>query len=134
MRDGRRGASSFAPRRPSSRGGRILAAVITARDVERAERALEHALDLIEEARPEWMRRAACRGLGHLYFPTRGVPTDAARAICAGCTVRDDCRAFVLRAPPGLLRGIWGGMTTKQRREERAASPPGLCSSDDEPG
>jgi len=36
-----------------------------------------------------------------------------AKAICAGCPVRNECLAFALRT--GQVDGIWGGTTTHER-------------------
>ena len=42
--------------------------------------------------RPEWHRRAACRGTGiDAFFPERGQSTTAAKAICGTCEVRQQC-------------------------------------------
>jgi WhiB family redox-sensing transcriptional regulator len=62
------------------------------------------------------MKVAACRGLGHAtFFPERGQPLDEARAICAGCLVAEECRAFA--SADGELAGVWGGTSAKQRRQ-----------------
>lgn len=48
----------------------------------------------------QWMRSAACNGLGKLFFST--VPADrrAAVAVCHGCPVLDQCREEACMAPP----------------------------------
>ena len=69
--------------------------------------------DLIQ--RPAWMKVAACRGLGQdVFFPERGEKLDAARAICAGCRVAEECRAFA--TADVNLSGVWGGTSARQRR------------------
>lgn len=63
-----------------------------------------------------WKRHANCKGLPtYLFFPDPGpneaATVAAAKAVCESCPVRQDC----LEA--GLLesRGIWGGLTTRER-------------------
>ena len=69
-------------------------------------------------ARPEWHRRAACRGQGtDDHFPVRGAQTIAAKAVCAGCVVRSECLAYAL-ADSNLV-GIWGGTSERERRRMR---------------
>jgi WhiB family redox-sensing transcriptional regulator len=66
---------------------------------------------------PAWHADAACREHPtELFFPERGdnATGDAARAVCAGCLVHDECRAFALA--DSSLRGIWGGLTGLDRR------------------
>lgn len=64
-----------------------------------------------------WRTRAACRGWPtSWWFPDQGEPVpDQARAICASCPVRAQCLTAHLSEPDGY----WGGMTYRQRREER---------------
>jgi hypothetical protein len=58
------------------------------------------------------------------WFPTRLDNGRAAKAICDGCLVVSECRAWAL-AQPGELDGVWAGMSKAQRaiarRENRAA-------------
>lgn len=69
--------------------------------------------------RESWRVSAACRGLDpDLFFPSRGVSTDRARSVCAGCPVRVECRTAGL----GERFGIWGGESEKQRRQQRKAA------------
>jgi len=72
--------------------------------------------------RPAWMNEAACKGRTTLFFgiagerPERRVKREAAaRKVCAGCPVLDDCRAM---ARDNRENGFWGGET----EEERAAA------------
>lgn len=68
----------------------------------------------------DWRSQAACRGTDpELFFPVgrddvERPETDAAKEICAGCPVVDECLAYALttRQPDG----IWGGLTTSERR------------------
>lgn len=66
--------------------------------------------------RPEWHRRAACRGVGtDIFFPVRGQDVTVAKSYCEVCTVRTEC------ADAGLLEreGIWGGQSERARRRLR---------------
>jgi WhiB family transcriptional regulator, redox-sensing transcriptional regulator len=66
------------------------------------------------------LANAACKGMDvRVFFPERGEPTGAAKAVCARCDELDACRAFALTQPETHLIGIWGGLTGKQRRQER---------------
>jgi hypothetical protein len=67
--------------------------------------------------RPEWHRRAACRGMGvDRWFIDRGGDPRPAKAICAGCPVTAECAA----ASEGE-QGIWAGQSThRQARAQRA--------------
>jgi WhiB family transcriptional regulator, redox-sensing transcriptional regulator len=68
--------------------------------------------------RPEWHRRAACRGMGPaMFFPGKGHMPTQAIAVCSVCTVVVECRAAVGVDPE--TPGVWGGTTVKQRRQLR---------------
>ena len=66
-----------------------------------------------------WTDQAACKGFTDLFFVQRGDTESMlkAKAICATCTVIDDCRNYVLYKPERF--GIWAGMTEKERRRYR---------------
>ena len=70
---------------------------------------------------PDWMADAACRGSdSELFFPTRGDSARelaAARAVCAGCVVADDCLEYALVNRE--LYGVWGGLSERERRRIR---------------
>jgi WhiB family redox-sensing transcriptional regulator len=85
----------------------------------------------------DWFELAECRPeLGHdpeLWFPAsdprslKGRQDRAeAKAICAGCPVRDACLRFALER--GEDTGVWGGLDEAERRAVRrrriAAIPP----------
>jgi hypothetical protein len=75
-------------------------------------------------ARPEWHRRARCRGTGVTpYFPSRGcnnqAPTRAALRVCWGCPVQLECLEFALGQPGHADHGLWGGTLERQRRRAR---------------
>lgn len=68
----------------------------------------------------DWLLFAACADEDpELFFPiTHGGPavaqTERAKAVCAGCPVRDECLAWALEA--GMDYGIFGGRTADERR------------------
>lgn len=69
-----------------------------------------------------WMSFGNCQGVPpDLMFPVRGASTREAKAVCAECTVRDECLDHALRAPE--LFGIWGGTSERERRRLRARLP-----------
>jgi WhiB family redox-sensing transcriptional regulator len=79
-----------------------------------------------------WPDAAACRDASvdpELFFPvTESGPVArrqilAAKTVCARCAVADQCRDWALRN--GEPDGIWGGMTTIERRRARRSRRPG---------
>lgn len=67
---------------------------------------------------PSWQDYANCLGVDpDVFFPQRGESAQAAKAICAGCTVREEC----LEANLHEKKGVWGGMDQLQRQRLRAA-------------
>lgn len=65
-----------------------------------------------------WQDFANCRGADQdLFFPERGASTRKAKAICAACTVREDCLEFAITH--GERFGIWGGLSERERRKIR---------------
>jgi WhiB family redox-sensing transcriptional regulator len=76
-----------------------------------------------------WRESAACRYMDpELFFPLSSTGRGAAdaqraKAICAGCPVRQRCLAFALAT--GQEFGIWGGYDEAQlralRREQQLA-------------
>ena len=66
-----------------------------------------------------WREEAACRGADlALFFPSRGESAGPARQICASCPVRELCLDYALRH--GIVHGIWGGLTERDRRALRS--------------
>jgi WhiB family redox-sensing transcriptional regulator len=64
------------------------------------------------------MDRAQCRGEDRsLFFPSVGLDTVKARAICSICLVREECLAFAVDDVE--IVGIWGGTSAKQRQKLR---------------
>jgi hypothetical protein len=73
--------------------------------------------ELVRQWRPEWHRRAACRGQGpEAFYPEARQPADEALAICASCPVTAECAA----AGQSERHGVWGGLTPPQRRQPAA--------------
>ena len=74
----------------------------------------------------DWRQLAACRHADpELFFPVSasGPSLDQvtqAKAICAGCAVRQQCLAFALDTRQD--HGVWGGMSEQERRP-RARKP-----------
>jgi Transcription factor WhiB len=73
-----------------------------------------------------WQQEAACRGLGveesqAIFFPSRGDSIDAARAICQGCPVTEECLDFALA---NNCIGVWAGTSDRQRRRLRRTARP----------
>ncbi|MGI8492632.1 MAG: WhiB family transcriptional regulator [Acidimicrobiales bacterium] len=62
-----------------------------------------------------WRAKAACRGVEPgIFYPVTEEEADDAKAICAGCTVREACLDWALRTRE--KDGIWGGSTERERR------------------
>ena len=65
-----------------------------------------------------WQDRAACKGLAaDLFFPERGEPATAAKAVCVECQVADDCLMYAITNLE--ISGVWGGKDGKERRRIR---------------
>lgn len=65
-----------------------------------------------------WQDHANCLGVkGDLFFPESGASTSAAEAVCAGCSVRDDCLGYAL--DHNIEFGVWGGTSYRQRKAIR---------------
>ena len=69
-----------------------------------------------------WQRWAECRDLPpELFFPDNPLiatrDNKAARAVCAVCPVRIQCGEYAIAEV--IDHGIWGGMTPRERRQER---------------
>jgi WhiB family redox-sensing transcriptional regulator len=80
--------------------------------------AIEISTDRIQ-TEDDWMRRGACKGLTHLFFPSaaerpqaRERREAAARQVCAGCSVQVQCVEFARRHHE---YGFWGGESEDER-------------------
>jgi WhiB family redox-sensing transcriptional regulator len=67
----------------------------------------------------DWMRRGACKGLTHLFFPAPAERPQArerreamARQVCSTCVVQADCQSF---ARDQHEYGFWGGESEDER-------------------
>ncbi len=69
----------------------------------------------------EWRELAACAGrVDDLFFPTNEsdvVRVRAAKAVCGGCPVREECLVYAIET--SQTEGIWGGLTSRERRHLR---------------
>ncbi|GAB3656621.1 WhiB family transcriptional regulator [Glycomyces tarimensis] len=69
---------------------------------------------------PDWFADARCtdpRINPDVFFPVPGQTVRAAKAICAVCPVKRRCLEYALGDTS--LRGVWGGMSERERRAER---------------
>lgn len=70
-----------------------------------------------------WRERAACKGRTAIFYPEydgRSMPAsayDAARTICAGCSVREPCLDDAMRSEHGARYGFRGGLSPRGRDE-----------------
>lgn len=66
-----------------------------------------------------WMPLSNCLGLeSDLFFPGRGDDVSAAKTVCRGCVVRQECLDYAL-TPPYEFHGVWGGYSERERRRMR---------------
>lgn len=66
------------------------------------------------DADAPWADRAHCLGIdADVMFPEPGEDPAEAKAVCAGCPVRDECLAHAQAA--GERYGVWGGLTADER-------------------
>ncbi len=69
----------------------------------------------------DWRALAACRDSdSSVFFPEVGSDVAriaAAKEVCAGCPVREDCLSFAVET--NQSEGIWGGRTPSERRTLR---------------
>jgi WhiB family transcriptional regulator, redox-sensing transcriptional regulator len=62
-----------------------------------------------------WTAEALCQETEpELFFPERGGSTQAAKAVCEACDVREECLAYALSRRERF--GIWGGLSERERR------------------
>lgn len=73
----------------------------------------------------DWRSQSSCSDQDpELFFPigTTGPAVeqaDAAKRICAGCNVREECLEFAIASNQDA--GIWGGLTEDERRTLKRA-------------
>lgn len=67
---------------------------------------------------PDWRDKAACLGKDpEMFFPLPGGDPYPAKAVCASCTVAEQCLAFAMIHDQRW--GIWGGLTEDERTRLR---------------
>lgn len=77
-------------------------------------------LDLLRGS--AWRADALCREYPKVgWFATSEKGSTAAKAVCAKCLVRCECLAYALDDP--TLDGVWGGLTSRERRDVRNHIP-----------
>lgn len=71
--------------------------------------------DLLDMATAtEWMRDALCAQADpEAWFPNPGEHSTAAKTICDGCPIRQQCLDYA-RAED-IRWGVWGGLTASER-------------------
>lgn len=68
---------------------------------------------------PAWIDDAVCASTDpEVFFPTPHGNPAPAKAICAGCPVRQECADYALARPS--LDGVWGGLTARERGQIRS--------------
>jgi WhiB family transcriptional regulator, redox-sensing transcriptional regulator len=89
----------------------------------------------IEDQFSSWRTRAACRSVdGDLFFAAdgeRGLAKRrrerAAKAVCLGCSVREDCAGYALANRE--QHGVWGGLSEGDRERIWRAMDGGISAS-----
>ncbi|MBO1334331.1 WhiB family transcriptional regulator [Streptomyces sp. VRA16 Mangrove soil] len=75
----------------------------------------------------DWQERASCRGMNSATFYSppgerghaRRKREEAARRICQGCEVMEECAAMALDYQERY--GVWGGMSPRERENMRGS-------------
>ena len=78
----------------------------------------------------QWRQNAACRGMPvdaffhpeNTYGPTRRRLEEAAKKVCAGCSVRAQCGEWALTTRE--VYGVYGGLTEEERKQIRGRTTP----------
>lgn len=72
---------------------------------------------MILSDRAPWRAAAACRGMRpDIFYPAQGETAASARAVCAGCPVRQPCLDY---AVANERLGFWGGASERERAAMR---------------
>ena len=107
---------------PFARAVGIIAPVLDPSFAAFLSEQLAYAIHDMTPIRPAWTRKAACRGWStSLWFPERGDPDNGrtAKRICANCPVSAECLADAQEFTDNAALGIWGGLSSQQRRRAR---------------
>ena len=72
----------------------------------------------------DWRAEALCaKGDPELWFAAGAVEHKMAKVVCRKCAVKIECLAYAMEAP--VDHGIWGGLTSRERRRYRLKAPAG---------
>jgi WhiB family redox-sensing transcriptional regulator len=73
---------------------------------------------------PDWMAEGLCAETDpDEFFPEKGGSTKTAKGVCSACDVRQDCLDYALS---NNERGVWGGMSERERRRLAPHNTPAL--------
>lgn len=66
-----------------------------------------------------WMLRGLCAQTDpDAFFPNTGENAGPSKSVCAACPVRVECLEYALEHNERF--GVWGGLSERERRQERA--------------
>jgi WhiB family redox-sensing transcriptional regulator len=92
--------------------------VIAAHESGRSGESLWELLGLGSPEETAWMADGLCAQTDpEAFFPGRGEPGRAAKAVCAACPVRAACLSYALEHSERF--GVWGGTSERERRSLR---------------
>jgi WhiB family transcriptional regulator, redox-sensing transcriptional regulator len=70
----------------------------------------------IDAQATEWMRDGLCAQTDpEAFHPDEHGSVAPAKAVCAGCPVLAECRAYALKT--GQRFGVWGGLSARERQQ-----------------
>jgi WhiB family redox-sensing transcriptional regulator len=65
-----------------------------------------------------WRQQSACRDLDpNIFFPASDGDAGQAKAVCASCSVRQECLEYAVATRQD--DGVWGGLNETERRRLR---------------
>ncbi len=105
--------------RPNVAGYELASVANTYRDAPRADPWRLPSRPAVDDS---WRAEAACKGWPlELWYPRRGQQATAARSVCDGCPVRQQCLNDALSEEAAGVEavGIRAGLTARQRRRLR---------------
>lgn len=71
--------------------------------------------------REPWTAQAVCVQTDpEAFFPEKGQPSKAAKAVCDGCPVRIECRDYAIANR--MMYGIWGGHSVRELQGMRRSA------------
>lgn len=87
-------------------------------------------LGVTEDPDDDWREQALCAQTSpEAFYPEKGESARPARSVCARCPVTQTCLQWAMDHHEP--HGIWGGLSTKERRRLRAGQNP-LDADDDD--